>query len=124
MNREVLQEWLIDFGVRVIRVAEAMPKTRVGNHLAGQILRCGTSPAPNYGEACSAESREDFIHKLKVVLKELNETSVWLRMILKATLIKGARLGDLIDENQQLCMIINKSITTSRARLRSPMSNS
>jgi four helix bundle protein len=118
MNSEALQERLIDFGVRIIRVAEALPKNRVGNHLAGQTLRCGTSPAPNYGEACSAESREDFIHKLKVVLKELNETSVWLRMILKAELIKAPRLGDLIDENKQLCMIINKSITTSRSRLR------
>jgi len=65
-----LEECLIDFAVRIIRAAESLPKTRVGNHIAGQLIRCGTSPAPNYGEAQSAESRSDFIHKMKISLKE------------------------------------------------------
>jgi four helix bundle protein len=73
-----LEERLIDFAVRIIRISESLPKTRVGNHIAGQLIRSGTSSAPNYGEAQSAESRSDFIHKMKVCLKELRETRVWL----------------------------------------------
>ena len=83
-----LEERLIDFAVRIIRMAEPMPKTRTANHIAGQLVRCGTSLAPNYGEAQSAESRADFIHKMKVCLKELRETRVWLLMIVRAKLIK------------------------------------
>jgi four helix bundle protein len=60
-----LEERLIDFAVRIINIVEALPNTRAGNHIAGQLIRCGTSPAPNYGEAQSAESRNDFIHKIK-----------------------------------------------------------
>ena len=61
-----LEERLIDFAVRIIRTAESLPKSKVGNHVSGQLIRSGTSPAPNYGEAQSAESRADFIHKLKL----------------------------------------------------------
>src|SRR3989304_6026480 len=86
-----LEERLIDFAVRIIRTAESLPKTKAGNHIAGQLIRCGTSPAPNYGEAQSAESRSDFIHKMKVSLKELRETRIWLLMIVKADLIKPMR---------------------------------
>ena len=80
-----LEDRLIDFAVRIIRIAEALPKTKVGNHIAGQIIRSGTAPAPNYGEAQGAESRSDFIHKMKVSLKELRETRVWLLMIVRET---------------------------------------
>ena len=68
-----LQERLIEFAVRVLNVVESLPNSRVGNHVAGQLIRSGTSPAPNYGEAQSAESRKDFIHKTKVALKELRD---------------------------------------------------
>ena len=68
-----LEDRLIDFAIRIIRVAESLPKTKVGNHIAGQLIRSGRSPAPNYGEAQSAESRLDFIHKMKISLKELRE---------------------------------------------------
>ena len=78
-----LEERLIDFAVRIIHLSARLLKTQAGRHVAGQILRCGTSPAPNYSEARAAESHADFIHKLRVVLKELNETLVWLRMIRK-----------------------------------------
>ena len=98
-----LEERLIDFAVRIIRMAESLPKTRVGNHIAGQLIRCGTSPAPNYGEAQSAESRADFVHKMKVCLKELRETRVWLLMIVRAKLITPvSKLESLIDENNEL----------------------
>ncbi len=110
-----LEERLIDFAVRIIQVAESLPKTKVGNHIAGQLIRCGTAPASNYGETQSAESRADFIHKIKICLKEFRETRVWLLMIVKANLIKPAsKLDSLIDENNQLISIFVTSINTAR----------
>ena len=76
-----LENRLIDFAVQIINVIEALPNTKAGNHIAGQLVRSGTSPAPNYGEAQSAESRKDFIHKMKIALKELRESLIWLRII-------------------------------------------
>jgi four helix bundle protein len=109
-----LEERLIDFAVRIIRIAESLPKTKVGNHIAGQLIRCGTSPAPNYGEAQSAESRSDFIHKMKICLKELRETKVWLIMIVRANLIKPkSKLEPLINENDELISIFVTSINTA-----------
>ncbi|MEM6777822.1 MAG: four helix bundle protein [Planctomycetota bacterium] len=105
---------MIDFAVRVIKVADALPKTPAGKHIAGQLLRSATSPAPNYAEARGAESTADFVHKLKIALKELNESSVWLRMICRAELMKGELLADLIDENRQLCRILNASVKTAK----------
>ena len=110
-----LEERLIDFAVRVIRLAESLPKTKVVNHIAGQLIRCGTSPAPNHGEAQSAESRSDFIHKMKVALKELRETKVWLLMIVRAKLIKPvSKLDSLIKENDELISIFMTSIKTAK----------
>ena len=109
-----LEERLIDFAVRVIKVSESLPETRTGNHLGGQVLRSGTSPAPNYAEAQSAESRNDFVHKLKISLKELRETRVWLRIIVKAELITPAsKLDPLIAENEELTAIFVKSVQTA-----------
>ena len=114
-----LEDRLIDFGVRVIRLAEVLPKTRAGNHIAGQIIRSGTSPASNYGEAQSAESRADFIHKVQVCLKELRETKVWLQMTAKAKLVKSAsNLNPLIDENNQFISIFVTSVKTARQKNR------
>ncbi len=112
-----LEDRLIDFAVRIIRIADSLPKTKIGKHIAGQIVRCGTSPAPNYGEAQGAESSADFVHKMKVCLKELRETRVWLLMIVKAELLKSAsRIEPLIDENNQLISIFVKSIQTARKK--------
>jgi four helix bundle protein len=113
-----LEERLINFSVRIIRLAEALPKTRTGNHIAGQIIRSGTSPASNYGEAQSAESRSDFIHKVRICLKELRETKIWLRITAKANLVKSvSRLDALIDENNQLISIFVTSIQTAKQKL-------
>ena len=71
-----LQDRLVDYAVRIIKLSEALPETKAGKHVSSQILRSGTSPAPNYGEAQSAESKADFVHKLKVALKELRETEI------------------------------------------------
>ena len=112
-----LEERLIDFAVRIIRIAESLPQTKVGIHIAGQLIRCGTSPAPNYGEAQSAESRADFIYKMKVSLKELRETRVWLLIIVRAKLIKPAsKLEPLIEENNELISIFVTRIKTAKKR--------
>ena len=110
-----LEERLIDFAVRIIRTAESLPKTKIGNHISGQLLRSGTSPAPNYGEAQSAESRADFIHKMKVSLKELRETRIWLLILVRAKLIEPeSKLDSLLDENNQLISIFVTSIGTAK----------
>ena len=109
-----LEDRLIDFAVRIIRLVARLPKTPAGKHVAGQILRSGTSPAPNYGEARGAESRADFIHKIRVVLKELNETAIWLKVIERSELLSGELLVDIIQENVALCKIFTSSLKTAR----------
>lgn len=109
-----LESRLIDFAVSIIYLAEDLPNTRAGNHISGQLIRSGTSPASNYGEAQGAESRPDFIHKLRLCLKELRETNVWLSMIGKARLVKPVKkLEPIIDENNQLISIFMTSIKTA-----------
>src|SRR6266513_5612237 len=93
-----LEERLIDFAVRIIKLSARLPKTSAGRHIAGQIMRSGTSPAPNYGEARGAESPADFVHKLRVVLKELNETSIWLRVIERSEILRPELLTDISGE--------------------------
>jgi len=112
-----LEDRLIDFAVRIITVAGSLPKSKAGNHIAGQLIRSGTSPAPNYGEAQSAESRADFIHKMKISLKELRETLVWLKMIQRAKLVEPtAKLELLLDENNQLISIFVTSLKTAQGK--------
>ncbi|HEV7404606.1 MAG TPA: four helix bundle protein [Chthoniobacteraceae bacterium] len=89
---EILEERLMDFAIRAGKVVDALPSTRLGKHIAGQLVRCGTSPAPNYSEACAAESKADFIHKLGIVCKELQESRIWLRMIVKGKLLPLTRM--------------------------------
>lgn len=109
-----LEDRLIALAVRVIRVAEALPKTPTGNHIRNQLLRSGTSPAPNYGEAQSAESRTDFTHKLKIVLKELRETRVWLLIVQRAELLKPVTVLDpLLQETNELIAIFVASLKTA-----------
>lgn len=108
-----LEERLIEFAVRIMRLSSRLPRTPAGKHIAGQILRSGTSPAPNYGEARGAESHADFVHKLRVVLKELNEISIWLRIIERSRILRIELLADLINENRELCKIFTTSLKTA-----------
>ena len=109
-----LENRLIDFAVRIIRLTEALPNTKAGTHVAGQILRSGTSPASNYGEAQSAESAADFVHKLKIALKELRETLIWLNIVAQADMIKSAALLEpLRQENDELIAILFASVKTA-----------
>ncbi len=108
-----LEERLIDFAVRIIKVSASLPRTSAGKHVAGQILRSGTSPAPNYGEARGAESRADFIHKLRIVVKELNETAIWLQVIIRSNLLKSELLQEIVEENHSLCRIFMATLKTT-----------
>jgi len=118
-----IEERLLEFAVRVGKAIDALPDTRLGRHIAGQLVRSGTSPAPNYAEACAAESKKDFIHKLAIVLKELRESSVWIRLIVKSELISEQRLELLRDECDQLCKIIAKSLVTAKSNQSHPEKN-
>ena len=108
-----LEKRLIDFACRMIEVVEALPKTRTGNYIAAQLIRSCHSPAFNYGEAQAAESRDDFIHKLSIVLKELKECRTALKIIMKKQLIKPIKLQKVYQENEELIAIIGKSISTA-----------
>jgi four helix bundle protein len=113
-----LEERLIDFAVLIIEISESLNNTRAGNHISNQIVRSGTSPALHYGEAQSAESRNDFIHKLKILLKELRETLVALKIIRRVSLTKKIDLVEKgIIECNELISIFVKSIDTAKKNI-------
>jgi four helix bundle protein len=112
-----LETRLIDIAVQIIALAESLPNSRTGNHMASQLVRSGTSPALNYGEAQSAESRNDFIHKMKIVLKELRETSISLQIIKRTVLTESTpSISPVLDECCELIAIFAKSLQTAAAR--------
>lgn len=114
-----LEARLLDFSVRTIHLVDQLPNTRTGNHVAGQLLRSGTSPYPNHGEAQAAESRRDFIHKLRISLKELKEAQRWIHLIQKVPLIQPPeRVDDLLQEVDELIKIFVTSIRTAENSLK------
>ena len=104
---------LVDFAVRIINVVEALPSSKAGNHVAGQLIRSGTAPAPNYAEAQSAESRKDFIHKMKIALKELRETLIWLKIVERKPLCEPTKMTDITKQCDELIAIFVKSVKTA-----------
>lgn len=108
-----LEDRLLDYAAAVVRLVEELPKTRAGNHIAAQLLRSGTSPLPNHGEAESAESPADFIHKLKVCLKELSETKRWLRLVARIPVLPASAVEPLLGETVELIRIFASSIRTA-----------
>lgn len=113
-----LEDRLVEFSCMVIELVEVLPSTRAGNYIAGQLIRCGLAPALLYGEAQSAESRMDFVHKMKISLKELKETRVCLKVITRSKMITPIdRIENFKSENEQLISIIAKSIDTAKKNL-------
>jgi len=110
---------LVDFAVMIIQLTDALPNTRSGNHLTGQLLRSGTSPAAHYAEARGAESDKDFLHKLRLASKELNESRVWLKIIWKGKLLPSAKIKGAYTECDELCRIMNASVKTAKRRIQS-----
>ncbi len=118
MNSLELENRLIDFAVDIIELVKSNEQNYAGKHLSGQIIRSSTAVPLNYGEAQSAESRKDFIHKMQIALKELRETYVNLRIIKKSKINdKIDSLNILISENNELISIFVKSVETSKKRL-------
>jgi four helix bundle protein len=111
---------MVDHAVGVVRLCGTLPKSRTATHIANQLMRSGTAAAPNYAEARSGESRQDFLHKLGVVRKELNETMVWLEMLKRLELTSSDTLVPLMCEGDELCRIIAASIKTASGRGTSP----
>ena len=113
-----LESRLIRFAARIVALSAKLPHTPQGRHISGQVLRSGTAAAANYAEARGAESRADFIHKLRIAFKELNETTVWLRVLLESAMISAEMTNNIVDivaENRELCRIIVASIKTARS---------
>ncbi|MBA2435096.1 MAG: four helix bundle protein [Chthoniobacterales bacterium] len=108
-----LEERLLDYAVRIIRLVDALPATKAGRHVADQLLRCGTSPLANHGELQGAESRRDFIHKLGICLKEIREAQRWLRLIHRVPLLAPAKISPLLTETDALIRIFVRSVRTA-----------
>jgi four helix bundle protein len=109
MNRQIydLEERLLEYAARIINIVEQLPKGKAGNHVSGQLIRSGTSPYPNHGEAQAAESQKDFIHNFRICLKELRETQRWIKLIQRVPLIrKPELLNDLLKETEELIKIL------------------
>ena len=111
-----LSERLLDFAANIIKITDALPKTVAGRHIGGQLVRAGTSCGSNYEEACGAESRSDFAHKMSIVLKELKEALFWLKLIHRTQMLTPQYTDPMIDECKQLCAIVAKSILTAKRR--------
>ena len=118
MTPDELSDRLWKFAARIGKVVDALPNPRLGRHVAGQLVRCGTAPGPNYDEGCAAESRADFAHKLSIVLKELKETRGWLKFNVIAELLPEIRVTPLLDEAEQLIRIVARSIVTAKGKSR------
>ncbi|HED11983.1 MAG TPA: four helix bundle protein [Caldithrix abyssi] len=119
MNKFDLEERMIEFSVLIIEITREMPNNYAANHLAKQLLRSGTSVSLNYGEAQSGESRKDFVHKLKIVLKELRETYINLKIIQRTKLYKTqAKIEKAKQENNELISILVKSIETAQKNMK------
>jgi four helix bundle protein len=111
-----LEGRLLEYAALIVRLVEKLPNTRAGNHIAGQLLRSGTSPLPNHGEAEGAESRNDFIHKLGICHKELRESRRWLLLIQRVPLLEeGDLLAGALRETEELLRIFVASLRTARA---------
>jgi len=111
-----LEERLLEYGARIINVVESLPKTLLGQRIGDQLLRSGTSVGANYEEAQGAESKNDFIHKLQVALKELRESNYWLRLLAKAKALPPEQLASIIDESLQLRAILSKTVATAKGK--------
>lgn len=114
-NRFDLEKRLLRYAAEIVKLVEALPSTRAGNHVGGQLLRSGTSPYFHHGEAQAAESPKDFVHKMSICLKELRESIRSLRLIQAVPLVKPPSAADwLADETEQLIKIFYTSIRTTK----------
>ncbi|MBT3208706.1 MAG: four helix bundle protein [Bacteroidetes bacterium] len=118
MKKFDLEDRFIDYSIRMSNVVDKIDNSKLGTYLAGQLIRSSSSPALNYGEAQSAESRKDFVHKLKIILKELKESRICLKIIERKPLIQNTnKLAQVMKETEELIAIVYKSIETTKANM-------
>jgi four helix bundle protein len=112
-----LEERLLDYAAAILRLVDKLPKTQTGRHVGRQLLRSGTSPLPNHGEAQAAESPKDFVHKMRMCLKEFRESDRWLKLIARVPLVKSRDdVAKLLKETDELIRIFVASIRTAEKR--------
>src|SRR6516165_8174815 len=116
MDSREVTERLLYYGVRAIRVVESLPRTLVGRRIGDQLLRSRISVGANYEEAQGAESREDFVHKRQIALKEARESNYWLRLLAKAEIVPNNRLSGILDESNQLRAKLSKAVATTKGK--------
>ena len=116
MKGEDLADRLVEFAVQVIAIVDSLPKSSAGKHIGGQLLRSGTSPGANYEEARAAESKADFVDKLSIVHKELQESRFWLKVISRTRMLSTQEVQKAIGEVEELCRIVGKSLSTAPSR--------
>jgi four helix bundle protein len=110
-NKNILSERLLNFGVKIIKLSSKLNESYAERHIANQLIRSATSSGANYEEACSAESKADFIHKMQIVLKE---SFYWLKLLHKAEIITNEEQGSILTETEELIKIVAKSVITSK----------
>ncbi|HEV2351252.1 MAG TPA: four helix bundle protein [Terriglobia bacterium] len=115
-NPQDVAERLLEYGARIIKVVESLPQTLVGRRIGDQLLRSGISVGAHYEEAQGGESHADFVHKLQIAVKELRESNYWLRLLRKSGTLPAERLGDLLDESNQLRAMLSKSVATAKGK--------
>lgn len=112
-----LEDRLLEYAARIVRLSEALPKTTAGKHISSQLLRSGTAPMAHHGEAQAAESRKDFVHKMRIAHKELRETMRWLKLSEKVPLVESPELlAPLLTETDELIRIFHASISTALSK--------
>ena len=116
MEGRDLDERLLEYAARVVKLVESLPNSIAGRRIGDQLLRSGTSSGANYEEAQGAESHNDFVHKLQIALKEMRESNYWLRVLARANIVSAERLANLIDESNQLKAILSKSVATAKGK--------
>lgn len=115
-GRHVFSDRLLAYAARIVKVVEALPKTLVGRRIGDQLLRSGMSVGAHYEEACAAESRDDFVHKLQIALKELRESNYWLRLVMTIGALPPGKLTNILDESSQLRAMLSKAVATTKSR--------
>lgn len=116
MERQDLDERLLDYGARIIKLVEALPRTMVCRRIGDQLLRSSISVGAHYEEAQAAESKDDFVHKLQIALKELRESHYWLRLLIKAGTLPAGRLAKILEEATELRAMLSKAVATAKGK--------
>ena len=116
MKTQQMKKRTKEFAHRCVKLASALPKSRLGNHISGQLIRCSTSVAANYRASCLAQSKPDFIAKISIVLEEIDESAFWMEFIIEEELMEEKRVESLLTEAGELTAIFYSSRKTARKK--------